>query len=358
MSHTVNTVNLSDAQILTELVRLAPAKPRFLKNTFGANPQYSNIPGKVKMLVQTEGSEIAQIGRIGDEPNNVKRISKVREEIIEAGQIFEYTTVDEDQIFSNAIPQNAQVWGGAGAALTNKEYIRSQNALLLRERYENALNDMIAKLLSTGGYTYQVKNDAGKVLREFSYASGVTADDYTLTKASTDVYNDFIDIVDEMKLNGFAPDYIFITRDIEKALFDTTKFVDHINKTKGFEQALLNVYSPSEVRQTFTILGMPPMYVYDGFLQEGVTSASTGTRRKLIDSADGKGKIIFASKAALQLSYAGIAREIPKFAGVTDLLSWEMPDPWGNTLNQFLESRPLWYLKNTSGLKILNATIA
>lgn len=358
MSHTINAVDMSQALILTELVRLAPAKPRFLKNTFGALPQLSNVPGKVKMLVQTEGSEIAQIGRVGDEPNNVKRISKVREELIEAAQIFEYTTIDEDQIFTSAIPQNAQMWGGASVALTNKEYIRMQNALMLRERYENALNDMVAKLLSTGGYTYQVKNDAGKVVREFSYASGVTADSYTLTKASTDVYNDFIDIVDEMKLNSFAPDYIFITRDIEKALFDTTKFVDHISKTKGFEQATMSAYSPSEVRQTFNILGMPPIYVYDGFLQEGVTAASTGTRRKLIDSIDGKGRIIFANKSAFQLAYAGIAREIPKFAGVTDVLSWEMADPYGSTLNQFLESRPLWYLKNTSGLKILDVTIA
>ncbi|APT75285.1 hypothetical protein LN42_01930 [Marinitoga sp. 1137] len=331
-----------DWKFLTELYRKTPVENYFLTKTLGKNKKFSPVP-KVNIRTEDFGMTIASLGKVGDPAKPVKTTNTVTETMIDPAQIFEYDELTEDDIFANANPGVLALNGSEGV-VSNKEYIRALKMEGLKRRVNRRIEQMFAQIISEGKISY---ND-GERKYEITF-NNVTPVDYTLS-STTKIYKDLVNAADEIRKNGFAPDMIIMSKDVEAALFDNTQIKDMIKKQ---ELNLARAQMQNEdalVRRSFEAVNIPPMYVYMGEYNDG-------TVKKYIPD----GTLIMLSSQAFRLAFGAIVQFDVQPNGnpiMTDVLSWEKVTKDGIAKALYVMSRPLPYLINANALKIFNVTIS
>lgn len=328
---------------LTSLFKQAPVPTFWLTKTFGKRVEFSPLP-KVKIRSETSSVSVSSLGKLYDPPKPVRISANVNEVEIAPAQIYEYDTITEELIASQNFNPQVLAVDNVNDVISSKDYLYATKVRLLKERHKRRLEVMFAELISTGKINY---ND-GK--RKFLLDTGVSSSAYSLS-SSTKVINDLMDLVDEIKASGFNPEYIIVTKDVAKALWDNTQFKDAVSKN-GVNIGALN-YRVEEpyVRFVGEINGLPPIYYYANKYSFGGST---------YDAISGS-KIIVASTEVFTLTYGAIINKHLNagFRPVqADVAVWESTTEDGSQIVLYMMSRPLPYIGNVNGVKILNVTIS
>ncbi len=324
---------------LTKLYKEAPAEVGWLTKQLSKNVDYSPIP-KVRIVSETSSLTMSSLGKLYDPPKAVKIGVNVSEMLVDPAQIYEHDDITEAMIFAENYNPQLLALKSAGDVINSKEYLYAKKVKELKARINRRLEWMFAKLVSEGKIDY---NDGERrYLAEF----GVTPSNYTLS-ASTKIISDLRDLVMEMKKYGFSPAFILVTLNVEKALWDNTQFGKAIDKNT-FALAQMRYGEPGPfVNLVAGITGLPPIYVY---------SANIGGEELITGD-----KIILVDPNAIGLAYGAIVNaNLDKNMNPvqTDVAVWEEVTNHGAQKSIFVLSRPLTYILNSNGIKILNVTVS
>ena len=286
---------------------------------------------------------VATLGKPGDPAKPINISHNVTEMALEPVQIFEYDMITEEDVFTNANPA-VFVAESAQSIINNKNYIRGMKLEGLKRRVARRIELMLAQLASEGKITY---NDG---VRNIEVDFNVSAENYSLT-STTDVYKDLLDIADEIRKKGHAPNLILVSPDVEKALLNNTKVEKYINK-QGFNLAVMRMENYPNARAVIELKGLPTFYVYFGeYVDE------SGNVKSYIPD----GKIIVLSTEVFRLGYGAIVNfKVDKNGNpiMTDVIVYEDIVNDGNAKALYVLSKPLPYILNAGAMKILNVTIS
>jgi len=324
---------MADWTFLTRLYRQAPVAPQFLTKQI-KNIDFSPLP-KVNLYSESNSLTLASLGKVYDPPTPVNLGVNLSSTLVDPAQIYEYDDITEEMIFSQnynpIMPDNV---------IASKDYLYAKKVAELKRRVYNRIEWMLAQVISTGAIAY---NDGD---RAFSVSYGVSPVTYTLA-STTKVVSDLRSYVKAMKQNGFSPTHIFVTDNVEKALWDNTQFKAAVDTTT-FNVAQMR-YDATEPFVNFVaeVKGLPPIYNYGGNI--GGSDLITGN------------KIILVDFNALGIAYGAIvnANLDPQMNPIAaDAVSWEENTNHGASRSIFVMSRPLPYILNAGAVKILTVTIS
>ncbi len=326
-----------------------------MRNMLGSEDRTDYSPNKeIKVRIETGGAEVAKIGKIGDGPRAVKRISQLEDAIIDPAQIYEYTAVSADDMFTNQQAEKIVIRGniqGADAFKANEDYIRAKNAIELENRRVRAEEKMLCDLITTGKIESTITNpDTGVVESKYEYSSGAVAEELT-ADSSTDFYKIFIDAIDSMMDEGYAPNYLFATQNVANFLKVNAKLKTYMDKTINMEKLALTDLRNKNIRVSLTWNNseIPDIWTYYGGYQGG----------RYIPQADAThGKLIMLCDRTIMKGYGAIRKFKPDIYVRGEKVTWERPDENGDDLYQYILSRPLWWLRNKFGIKIWNVTLS
>jgi len=329
-----------DWVFLTRLYRQVPVAPGWLTKQLSKNVDYSPIP-KVRLVSETNSLSMATLGNVYDSPVAVSTTVNLSETLVNPAQIFEYDDITEQLIFAENYNPQVLAISNAGDVISSKDYLYWKKLTTLKQRVQNRIEWMFAKMISTGQIQY---NDG---TRQFQVSFGVTPTTYNLT-STTKIVSDLREMVKEMKAAGHSPEFILITDGVERALWDNTQFTKALDKT-GASIAQMRY---QEVKDPFVMFvaaieGLPPIYLYTGEI--GGESLISGE------------KIILVDPNAVGIAYGAIVNaHLDKNMNPiqADVVSWEEVTDFGAKKSLFVMSRPLPYILSANGVMIKNVTIA
>lgn len=328
---------------LTTLFRNAPVPTYWLTKNLGKRVDFSPLP-KVTVRSETSSVSVASLGKLYDPPKPVNLGNNVSEIEVEPAQIYEYDFITEQLIASENFNPQVLAANGVDDVISSKDYLYATKVRQLKERQKRRLEVMFAELISTGKINY---NDGE---RSYLLDTGVSAQAYSLS-STTKVIDDLYDLVDDIKAKGYNPEFIIVTKDVAKALWDNTQFKDALNKNGANLGSLSYQLNEPYVRFVGEIKGLPPIYYYANTYTFGGSSH---------DAISGS-KIIVLSSEVFTLAYGAIINKNldANFRPVqTDVAVWEKATEDGSQIAIYLLSRPLPYIGNVNGIKILDVTIS
>jgi hypothetical protein len=334
-------MSMTNWTFLTELYKKAPIEDMFLINKFGAIKKYSPML-EIVVRVESGGMTVATLGKIGDPPSSVKAAKTVTETTLAPAQIFEYDSITEEDVFTQANPELISV-SGIQDVVSNKDYIRAVKVQELKNRAMRRKELMIAQILSSGQINY---NDG---VRSYNVNFGITPENMTISETSK-TYEDILEACDEIRKAGHNPDTILVTQNVASAILGNKQIQTIVNKSSfNMGQVLLKTYN--NARDLLALPALPIITVYLGTYAD-----DSGAQVPYLGSGD---KLIVADSKAFRLGYAAIQNyNISEKPVMGEAFVWENVVNEGTEKAIFLLSRPLPYVVSSDAVKIFNVTVS
>jgi len=339
-------------KVLTKVYNEIQTEDLFLQKTLVPPSNVQKLLTEfVTYRIVRQPMSVASLGLPGDPPKQVNISVKVEEVTHRVLQIFEEDQVNVGQlaydwrldILNQGVLDSANDIAASLAALYTPKLTE------LKNRLKRRLELMFAQVLSTGKISY---NDG---VRNIEIDYGIPAAGNISFASNAHVLSDLKEAVDDFTRNfGMMPNIIIFSPDIVDAFLNNQQVEKFINRnTFGWGNI-----KPARVSGTtfylgsFPEFGIPDIYVYQGYYID----PTTGNKMPYLPDS----RVIMTHTSIWNLAYGAIFDFELEPSGrpiVTDVLVKESVVNRGTAKVITVLSKPLVYITNSYGIKVLEVTV-